>query len=87
MIIQGLIDFVCLWIAGILSIIPPLPSWFSNGLSQITAGMTWVGQHVGGLGAVVPFDVLYNLGLAWLGAWTFFVAMLGLRLILWIFGR
>lgn len=87
MIIQGLIDIVCTWVAGLISLMPPLPSVFSQGIGYINGGISWIANHVGGLGAVVPFDVLYSLALVWAGCWLFWLAMLALRLILWVLGR
>lgn len=87
MVIQGLLDIISQWIAGILGLIPPLPADWDGMLDTITDGGNWVGSVLSPLGAIMPYTSMTTVVQWFLGALTFWLAMSVLRLALWVLGR
>lgn len=87
MIVQGLLDFVSQWIAGLLSLIPPLPKGWNDAVAWITDGSGFLGGMLQKLGVVVPWSVLATIVAVWVGLLVFWAAMLAVRLVLFIVGR
>jgi hypothetical protein len=86
-IIQGLINIVCIWIAGVVSIIPPMPAEWTNALDGIANGASHLGDVVGNLSPVIPWFTISACISAWLGILLFWFALIVVRAVLWAFGR
>lgn len=87
MITQGILDFFSMWVAGLLEFIPPMPASWQTWLANIASGGSSVGSWISKLSPIVPLSVISVCIQAWVGALTFWLAMLGLRLVLWLVGR
>lgn len=87
MIIQGILDFISQWIAGLIRLMPPWPSEMTTALGYMEDFGALMASYLEPFGVIMPwatFGIIINV---WLGAMTFWAAMLGLRLVLWIIGR
>lgn len=80
-------DIASQWLAGILGLIPPMPSNMDAVLNAIAAGGSWLGSTLAPLGALVPFSSMTMVLQWWLGSLAFWLAMAGLRAALWVLGR
>jgi len=87
MIIQGLMDFVAVWLAGVVGLIPPFPPSFDAALTALSTAGGYFGPLLAKLSPVFPWDVFSTIVQSWLGAMVFFVSMLALRLGLFLVGR
>ena len=87
MITQGLLDFFSLWCAGMLALIPPLPGEWGSAIAGVADAGAYFGSLLANLGPVVPWNTIGNVIQWWIASLTFWAAMLGLRLVLWIIGR
>lgn len=87
MIVQGILDFFSLWVAGVVGLIPELPESFDPAVGAIATGGTTLVAWVGPLGALVPFSAMTTVIQWWLGSLVFWGAMVLLRVVLWVFGR
>lgn len=87
MIIQGLLDILSQWIAGPVALIPLLPGSFSDALNVIAGGAGMLSSYVANFGVIIPWSIFNSLVQVWVGALVFYVAMQGLRLVLWALGR
>lgn len=87
MIIQGLLDFVSVWVSGILNGMPALPAAFYDSINSVSSSMTSLGGILSILGPALPFYEI-NLIAQWFLAWLLFWALMAaLRLVLWLVGR
>lgn len=87
MIIQGLLNIIRDAVLAILTGLPPVPSEFLTVLDAIAAGGAWVSDLVQNLGMIVPFAAVSWCLALWAAAMVFWLAIFGLRLALWLFGR
>lgn len=87
MLIQGLLDFGSLWIAGLLDLVPLLPEAVASALGWITDAGNAIAPTLGKLSPIFPWLIFQQVVSAWLSALTFWGAMLVLRVALWAIGR
>lgn len=87
MIVQGILDFLSQAIAKLIGLIPPLPAEWNDQLVALSDGGNYIGALVAKFGPFIPFGTVTSLLSIWVGLLTFWLAMLGLRLVLWLLGR
>ena len=87
MMIQGLMDFFSLWLAGLVSLIPPVPAEWSESVGMLSDGGVYLGGKLALLSPVIPWSVFGACLAIWFGLVQFWAAMLGIRFVLWIVGR
>lgn len=87
MIIQGILDFISQWLAGLVRLIPAMPSQMTDALGMATNAGAAMATGLAKFGILIPWDVVGACMTIWWGAMTFWAAMLIVRLVLWIVGR
>lgn len=87
MIVQGILDFVSSWLAGLLGLLPPLPSVFTQALGWVQNLGATIGQGAAKFSPIVPWDTFTQILGYWLIIMLFWLAFLAVRFTLWIFGR
>lgn len=87
MIVQNLLDLLSEWIAGVLGLIPALPAEFDAAVVAVESGGTLIGALVSPLGALLPFNSMMIVVQWWLASLVFWIAMVGIRAVLWVLGR
>lgn len=88
MLIQLLLDYMSQVLADpLIASIPPFPDSVGTALAQVQAGMSYLGDQVFALGAVVPFEALGIVVNVWTGVLSVWVVMLLIRVVLRIVGR
>lgn len=87
MITQGILDFLSQFIAGIVRLIPAMPPELQTALGYLESFGTLMATYLEPFGVIMPWATFGQLITVWLGAMTFWLAMLALRLILWLVGR
>lgn len=82
-----LLDFISYTVGAALDLIPPVPGEFLSAVGSVSDAGDYFSGAVSKFGVVVPFDI-FAIVMGWFGAAVlFWLAMLGLRLVLWIAGR
>lgn len=84
MIVQGILDFFSQWIAGLVSLVPPMPSEMSALLSDLASGGADIASGIALFGPVIPFDVIGGVLVSWGVLVGFWAVLLGVRFVLWI---
>lgn len=87
MIIQGLLDLIVITIAGVLTVIPPLPPDFYTAVTMFKDIGVTVAEGVSKFGPIVPWGTVSMVLGWWVSAVGFWMLMLVVRLLLWAFGR
>lgn len=87
MIVQGILDFLSQFIAGLARLIPPMPVEMTTAIGYVTSAGSSFATQLAAFGVIIPWGTFGTLVTIWWGAMTFWLAMLGVRLVLWIVGR
>lgn len=87
MITQLLLDFVSLWAAGVIGLIPVLPPEVATGIGYWNVGIVEIANTTKNLGVIVPFDGIFMVIQWHLALVAFWALTLPLRLIMWIANR
>ncbi len=87
MITMGILDFISQWVAGLVSLIPALPSQWTTVVGQVNTGEAWLSNELGLFGSIVPWSATTTCLLLWSGLVGFWLLMMGVRLVLWLANR
>lgn len=87
MITQVLLENLAGLVSLLVGLIPPLPPVFGEALASVLGGATALAPSVAALGALVPFDAVGTVLAFVPSVMAFWVALLGIRVSLWAFGR
>lgn len=87
MITQLLLDFVSLWAAGVIGLIPTLPPEVVTGIGYWNIGIVEVANTTKNFGFIVPFDAVFMVIQWHLALVAFWSLTLPLRVIMWIANR
>lgn len=87
MIVQGILDILSQWIAGIVGLIPALPVDVLNALSNFTSFVSQLAASLGVYSPIMPWDALGIAINVWLGVLSIWGVFMGVRLVLWILNR
>jgi hypothetical protein len=87
LITLGLLDFISQWVAGLISLVPPMPAQWATALSQINTGEAWLTNELGMLGSVVPWSLVTTCLIIWTGLVAYWMLMLSVRLLMWLANR
>jgi len=83
-ITQLLLDFVATVLAGIVGLLPPMPSELDAGLLAVNEGIDYVMTQIAPLGYIVPFDAIAAVVAIALVSLTLWGAVLLVRVVLWL---
>lgn len=87
MIVQALLDLVGSIMANIINSIPPLAPEVSEALAQVTGSAGYVAALVAKMGIVVPWAQIGAAVSIWVSVLGFWATVLGVRFVVWVFGR
>lgn len=87
MIIQGLMDFASQWLAGLVSLLPPLPAELASQVGGAAGAAQDLGATVARFGIIIPWDVVSGCLATFVALMGFWGAVQVVRLVLWAVGR
>lgn len=87
MITQGILDWLSVLLAGLVDLIPPLPSEMQEALDWIGTGSQTIADFVAPLGIVVPFDAINAIVSVWIACLVFWGGAMFVKAIMWLVGR
>lgn len=87
MLTQSFFDWVAALIAGVVQLLPPLPSAWVDIIAHISASGVAIGHYMALWGPLVPFDVINQVMNAWLSLLGLWAAVLVVRIGLFAAGR
>lgn len=80
-------DLLAEMIAELLTLLPALPAEVMAALNSFASMGSYLGGLIGKFGVIIPFSVI-NTAITWfIAACLFWVAVMGLRAVLWALGR
>jgi len=86
-IVQILLDAMSLWLSGFITLLPAVPAVLLDALNSWQLGMAYIVEFAAPYGFIVPLATISYIVNWWVGWLGFWVAMQGVRLLLWIAGR
>lgn len=87
MIIQGLLDWLSVVLAGWIDLIPDLPASLSSAINSMESSAATVGSLAAKFGVIIPFDALTACLAGWVALMSYWGSVLLFRLVLFVIGR
>jgi len=87
MILQSILNWVAELVAGIVAAVPPMPQEFNGFMYQFGQTGSQLGRYVENLGVIMPWESFAAVIGMWLTGLTMVVTFMGVRVVLWAFGR